>query len=87
MDGWLDRRAARRWFGRAAPAPGADALAREVERRMAERLAYVRHDPERILNAGCGAAECAVLRKRYPAAEVRRRFRARGAQALARCAA
>jgi len=70
MDAWLDRRAARRWFGRAAPAPGADALAREVEHRMAERLAYVRHDPERILNAGCGAAGCAVLRKRYPAAEI-----------------
>jgi malonyl-CoA O-methyltransferase len=70
MDGWLDRRAARRWFERAAPAPGADALAREVERRMAERLAYVRHDPVRILNAGCGAAGCADLRNCYPAAEV-----------------
>jgi malonyl-CoA O-methyltransferase len=70
MDGWLDRRAARRWFERATPTAGADALAREVERRMAERLAYVRHDPVRILNAGCGAAGCAVLRNRYPAAEV-----------------
>jgi malonyl-CoA O-methyltransferase len=70
MDGWLDRRAARRWFGRAAPAPGADALAREVERRMAERLAYVRHEPACILNAGCGAVGCAVLRDRYPAAEI-----------------
>jgi len=70
MDGWLDRRAARRWFERAAAAPAADALAREVERRMAERLAYVRHDPARILNAGSGAAGCAVLRNRYPAAEV-----------------
>ena len=70
MQGWLDRRAARRWFERAVPAPGADALAREVERRMAERLAYVRHEPARILNAGCGAASCALLRDRYPAAEV-----------------
>lgn len=70
MDGWLDRRAARRWFERAVSAPGADALAREVERRMAERLAYVRHEPACILNAGSGAADCAVLRERYPAAAV-----------------
>lgn len=70
MDGWLDRRAARRWFERATPTPGADTLAREVEHRMAERLAYVRHEPARILNAGCGAAGCAMLRERYPAAEV-----------------
>jgi malonyl-CoA O-methyltransferase len=70
MNGWLDRRAARRWFERAAAAPAADVLTREVERRMAERLAYVRHDPARILNAGSGAAGCAVLRNRYPAAEV-----------------
>src|SRR5512134_1342883 len=70
MDGWLDRRAARRWFERAAAAPAADPLAREVERRMAERLAYIRHDPARILDAGCGAAGTAVLRERYPTAEV-----------------
>lgn len=69
MDGWLDRRAARRWFERAAPA-AADPLAREVERRMAERLAYIRHDPARIVDAGCGAAGHAVLRARYPAAEI-----------------
>jgi len=90
MDGWLDRRAARRWFGRAAAAPAADALAREVERRMAERLAYVRHDPARILDAGSGAAGCGVLRNRYPAAEVlavdsalERLVRARDARPLA----
>lgn len=70
MDGWLDRRAARRWFERAVPAPGADALAREAERRMAERLAYVRHEPVCILNAGSGAVDCAALRERYPAAAV-----------------
>src|SRR5512134_3200871 len=70
MDGWLDRRAARRWFEHAAAAPATDPLAREVERRMAERLAYVRHDPARILDAGCGAAGLAILRERYPAAEV-----------------
>jgi malonyl-CoA O-methyltransferase len=68
MDGWLDRRAARRWFECASTA--ADTLAREVERRMAERLAYVRHDPARILDAGSAGAGCAALRTRYPAAEV-----------------
>jgi malonyl-CoA O-methyltransferase len=70
MDGWLDRRAARRWFERAAAAPVADPLAREVERRMAERLAYIRHDPVQILDAGCGAAGLAALRARFPAAEI-----------------
>jgi malonyl-CoA O-methyltransferase len=70
MDRWLDRRAARRWFERAGAAPAADPLAREVERRMAERLAYVRHDPARILDVGCGARWPGALRERYPAAEI-----------------
>jgi malonyl-CoA O-methyltransferase len=70
MNGWLDRRAARRWFERAARAPGADLLAREVERRMAERLAYIRHDPARILDAACVGTGLAVLRSRYSGAEI-----------------
>ncbi len=70
MDGWLDRRTARRWFERAGAAPADDPLAREVERRMGERLAYIRHEPARILNVGAGAAGDAVLRSRYPRAEV-----------------
>jgi malonyl-CoA O-methyltransferase len=70
MDGWLDRRAARRWFERAGAMPAADPLAREVERRMGERLAYIRHDPARILDIGCGAAGPGALRARYPAAEI-----------------
>jgi len=71
MPGWLDRRAARRWFERAASAPAdADPLAREVERRMAERLDYVRHAPARALQVGCGAAGVAAVRHRYPAIEI-----------------
>jgi malonyl-CoA O-methyltransferase len=70
MDGWLDRRAARRWFERAAASSAPDPLAREVERRMADRLAYIKHDPARILDAGCGAAGLSVLREHYPAAEI-----------------
>ncbi|MBM3346957.1 MAG: methyltransferase domain-containing protein, partial [Betaproteobacteria bacterium] len=68
----IDVRAARRRFERAAAsAPGTDALAREVERRMAERLDLVRIEPRRILDAGCGTGGCcAVLRKRYPEALV-----------------
>lgn len=70
MSGWLDRRAARRWFERAAAASGADPLAHEVERRMAERLAYIKHEPARILEAGCAATGLAILRERYPRAEI-----------------
>ncbi|MFO1362919.1 MAG: methyltransferase domain-containing protein [Burkholderiales bacterium] len=70
MGGWLDRRAARRWFERAGAAPAGDPLAREVERRMGERLVYLRHEPGRILNVGSGAATHGVLRGRYPRAEI-----------------
>lgn len=70
MQGWLDRRAAQRWFERAGAAPVPDPLAREVERRMGERLEYLRHEPGRILNVGAGAAEHAVLRGRYPRGEI-----------------
>ena len=68
MAPWLDRAAARRWFERAA---GSDRLAREVERRMAARLDFIRHQPRRILELGCGAgAGLAALQRRYPAAEI-----------------
>jgi malonyl-CoA O-methyltransferase len=70
MNGWLDRRAARRWLERAAAAPGDDPLAQEVERRMAERLAYIKHEPARIMEAGHAATGLAALRTRYPAAEI-----------------
>jgi len=69
-DAWLDRAAARRWFERAAPGAD-DPVAREVERRMAARLALVRHVPGRIVDVGCGeGASVGPLRARYPDAEV-----------------
>lgn len=69
--GWVDARSFRRASDRAAVRGGERFLAREVERRMAERLAYIRHAPARILAAGCdGAAGIASLRARYPAAEI-----------------
>jgi len=46
-------------------------LAREVERRMAERLDYMRHDPRWVLDAGCGPGEgLGLLRERYPKANL-----------------
>jgi len=71
-DDWLDVRAARLRFERAADSSRAvDALAREVARRMAERLDLVRIEPDRILDAGCGAgADRALLEQRYPRSAV-----------------
>jgi malonyl-CoA O-methyltransferase len=68
----IDVRAARRRFERAASTYGDVAvLAREVERRMAERLDYMRDDPQCVLDAGCGPGEgLALLRKRYPRARL-----------------
>ena len=68
----LDPRQARRAFGRAARM-GADAavLQAEVERRMLERLDFVRLQPRRILDAGCGTGRgLGLLRRRYPRADL-----------------
>lgn len=46
-------------------------LRREVAQRMHERLALVKIDPQRALDAGCGeGADLAALQKRFPQAEV-----------------
>src|SRR3989304_33567 len=68
----IDVRAARRRFERAASTSGEVAvLAREVERRMAERLDYIRLDPQWVLDAGCGPGEgLGLLRERYPKASL-----------------
>jgi malonyl-CoA O-methyltransferase len=69
MNGWLDRRAARRWFARA----GADPVAAEVARRMAARLEYVRLAPRWIADVGWGSAAApAAVRGRYPDARLLR---------------
>ena len=66
----LDRRLVRRRAARAAASyTGADFLAREIARRMAERLDYIRLAPTRILDLGCGpGADQPLLRARYPEA-------------------
>ena len=91
MSGWLDRRAARRWFARAGRATAEDPVAAEVGRRMAARLEYVRIDPRWIADVGGGATpRPSAVRDRYPKARVLRADsaftpvgRARGAQPLA----
>lgn len=46
-------------------------LAQEVERRMAERLQFIRQAPERILDAGCGPGSgLAQMRQLYPKAQL-----------------
>lgn len=66
----LDHALVRRRFAAAAPRyAGADVLARELARRMDERLAYIRITPSRILDLGCGpGADLALLAARYPQA-------------------
>lgn len=66
----LDPLCIRRHFSEAAATIGsADFLAREISSRMAERLDYIRHDPQTILDLGCGhGADLAVLTTRFPKA-------------------
>lgn len=68
----LDRRATRRAFERAAALrPEDDPLAREVERRMAERLELITYQPALILDAGSGHGTAAsLLSERYPASDL-----------------
>jgi malonyl-CoA O-methyltransferase len=66
------KRDVRRAFDRAAATYDAAAvLQHEVCRRMAERLAYMKHEPLTILDAGCGTGNALpLLRSRYPKSRV-----------------
>src|SRR5207245_9573739 len=68
----LDPAQVRRAFERAAAAGGDPAvLQREVERRMFERLDYIRCRPHRVLDSGCGVGPgLTLLRRRYPGADL-----------------
>lgn len=48
-----------------------DALVREVRNRLADRLQYIRLEPRRVLDVGCGAGGAmTVLQARYPSAHI-----------------
>ena len=66
----LDRHLLRRRFDRAAAScDSVDLLAREIARRMDERLDYIRVTPRRVLDLGCGTgADLPRLAERFPAA-------------------
>jgi len=65
----IDRNAVRAHFRRAAATCHEDVLTREVDRRMQERLDYVRLQPRAILDLGCGPNPArAGLAARYPQA-------------------
>ena len=68
----VDKLCARRAFGRAAESYDAAAvLQHEIGRRMLERLDYVKLQPKRILDIGCGTGVASeALLKRYPKAQV-----------------
>lgn len=64
---FVDTRQVRRNFSRVASSYAESAfLSREVDRRMLDRLDYVRIEPQRILDLGCGTgASLTALRERY----------------------
>lgn len=68
----IDARRARRGFARAAAGYEAVAvLQREIASRMQERLDYVKIQPGRVIDLGCGtASRLQALAERYPQAEV-----------------
>lgn len=69
---FVDRCQVARRFARAAEAYGdSDFLAREIDRRMQERLDYVSLQPGRIVDLGCSrGGSFTGLTARYPAAEL-----------------
>ncbi len=68
----IDKKQMRRAFSRAAPDYDAEAvLQREICTRMLERLDYIRLQPARILDAGCGPGWGGrQLAAKYPAAQL-----------------
>jgi malonyl-CoA O-methyltransferase len=69
---YTDKDRIRASFERAATSYDAAAvLQREVSDRMAERLSYIKHQPQVILDAGTGTGYgAAQLRAQYPDAQV-----------------
>ena len=68
----LDKKAIKKFFNRAAKSyENAAILHEEVENRLLERLQYIRHRPETIVDIGCGTGRgVRGLQKAYPRARV-----------------
>jgi malonyl-CoA O-methyltransferase len=68
----LDKRAIRKFFDNAAKSyDSAAILQKEVSNRLLERLQYMRHLPETIVDLGCGTGRVVPgLQKAYPRARV-----------------
>lgn len=68
----IDRRQVRRNFARAARSyEQHDALQREVQQSLLERLDFYQQQPERVVDVGAGTGRgSALLKKRYPKAQV-----------------
>ena len=59
----------RQWARRAAHFSQFDAVVREIDQRLLERLALIKLQPQRVLDAGCAAGGSrAALQARYPQA-------------------
>lgn len=69
---FVDRAQVARRFSRVAERYGeGDFFAREVDRRMLERLDYVRLEPKRVVDLGCSrGASLPALAERYPQAQL-----------------
>ena len=69
---FVDLRQVRRNFARAASGyDSAAVLQREVGSRMLERLDYMRIEPQRVLDVGCGTgASLTALHERYPKSQL-----------------
>jgi len=68
----LDKKITRMHFERAADSyDGAAVLQREIAKRMGQRLDYIKQQPKRVLDVGCGTGYITEdLLQRYPKAEV-----------------
>ena len=67
----IDLLRVRSLFSQPAHVRDADFLLREISSRMHERLALVKIDPRRVLDAGCGSgADLASLQKRFAEAQI-----------------
>ena len=61
----------RNLFGVPRRLQDAEFLRREIAARMQERLALIRLEPQRVLDAGCGAGpDMSTLQRRFPLAQV-----------------